>query len=57
MNETLSGRGERLKEFVVGVEVFGKDAQFDPRNDPLVRVQARRLRASLRAITRRRPDR
>src|SRR5438105_14188463 len=47
VGETLAGRGERLKEFVVGVEVFGKDDSFDPRNDPIVRVQARRLRAQL----------
>ena len=45
--ETISGRGDRLKEFAVGVEVFGKDTSFDPRNDPIVRVQARRLRAQL----------
>jgi serine/threonine-protein kinase len=47
VEETIAGRGERLKEFVVGVEVFGKDESFDPRNDPIVRVQARRLRAQL----------
>ncbi|HEY1336510.1 MAG TPA: tetratricopeptide repeat protein [Bryobacteraceae bacterium] len=47
VEETLAGRGERLKEFVVGVEVFGKDDLFDPRNDPIVRVQARRLRSQL----------
>lgn len=47
VEETIAGRGERLKEFVVGVEVFGKDTSFDPRNDPIVRVQARRLRAQL----------
>jgi serine/threonine-protein kinase len=47
VEETIAGRGERLKEFVVGVEVFGKDDTFDPRNDPIVRVQARRLRAQL----------
>jgi len=47
VEETLAGRGERLKEFVVGVEVFGKDESFDPRSDPIVRVQARRLRAQL----------
>src|SRR5260370_41783685 len=45
--ETISGRSDRLKEFAVGVEVFGKDTSFDPRNDPIVRVQARRLRAQL----------
>src|ERR1043166_9402782 len=47
VDETIAGRGERLKEFVVGVEVFGKDDSFDPRNDPIVRVQARRLRSQL----------
>ena len=47
VEETIAGRGERLKEFVVGVEVFGKPDSFDPRNDPIVRVQARRLRAQL----------
>src|SRR5437764_11773586 len=47
VGETIHGRGERLKEFVVGVEVFGKPESFDPRNDPIVRVQARRLRAQL----------
>jgi len=47
VEESLAGRGERLKEFVVGVEVFGKPESFDPRNDPIVRVQARRLRAQL----------
>ena len=43
----MAGRGEQLKEFVIGVEVFGKGPSFDPRNDPIVRVQARRLRAQL----------
>lgn len=47
VEETMAGRGEHLKEFVVGVEVFGKADSFDPRNDPIVRVQARRLRAQI----------
>ena len=47
VEETLAGRGERLKEFIVGVEVFGKPESFDPRNDPIVRVRARHLRAQL----------
>jgi TolB-like protein/Tfp pilus assembly protein PilF len=48
-NETLAGRGGQLKEYLVGTEVFGKPPTFDPRNDPIVRVQARRLRAKLAA--------
>ena len=47
VNETLSGPGDNLKEFLIGIEVFGKEATFDPRMDPIVRVQARRLRARL----------
>ncbi|HEV1288406.1 MAG TPA: tetratricopeptide repeat protein [Bryobacteraceae bacterium] len=47
VNETLAGRGERLKEFVIGIEVFGKGPGFDQRSDPIVRVQARRLRSQL----------
>ena len=47
VNETLAGRGDSLKEFLIGVEVFGKESSFDPRLDPIVRVQARRLRARL----------
>ena len=36
-----------LKEYVIGVQVFRKEESFDPRTDPIVRVQARRLRAKL----------
>ena len=45
--EALSGRSDQLKEYVIGVQVFGKEDSFDPRTDPIVRVQARRLRAQL----------
>ena len=47
VREAASGRGDRLKEFVIGAEVFDKDGSFDPRTDPIVRVQARRLRARI----------
>jgi serine/threonine-protein kinase len=47
VTEALQGRGDQLKEYVIGVQVFDKDASFDPRADPIVRVQARRLRARL----------
>src|SRR5262245_28097143 len=45
--EALAGRGDQLKEYVIGVQVFDKEPSFDPRADPIVRVQARRLRARL----------
>ncbi len=43
----LAGERDRLKESVLGVEVFQRDAGFDPRTDPIVRVEARRLRSRL----------
>jgi serine/threonine-protein kinase len=45
--ESIAGRQDELKEYIVGIQVFGKEAAFDPRSDPVVRVQARRLRARL----------
>ena len=47
VTESVAGRSGELKEYVIGVQVFGKDPSFDPRTDPIVRVQARRLRARL----------
>ncbi|MDT8071048.1 MAG: tetratricopeptide repeat protein [Terriglobia bacterium] len=44
VNEALSGRSERLKEYTIGVEVFARPASYDPRLDSLVRVEAKRLR-------------
>jgi TolB-like protein/Tfp pilus assembly protein PilF len=48
VEQMLEGRGEQLKEFVVGIEVFDKTDKYDPRIDPIVRVEARRLREKLR---------
>jgi len=45
--ETLEGRGDRLKEFSIAVDVFGRSPNFDPRVDSIVRVQASRLRSQL----------
>ena len=45
--ETLEGRGDRLKEFSLAVDVFGRPPSFDPRVDSIVRVQASRLRSQL----------
>lgn len=38
-----------LKEYALGVEVFGRGAGFDPATDTIVRVHARRLRTRLQA--------
>ena len=38
VNETLAGRGERLKAYNVALEVFERPETFDPTVDPLVRI-------------------
>ena len=45
--ETLAGRQSRLKEYVIGVEVYGRGADFDPKADSIVRSEAARLRNKL----------
>jgi serine/threonine-protein kinase len=44
---TLKGNGGQIKEYVIGVEVFGRGTDFDPRADTIVRVQAVKLRSRL----------
>jgi len=47
VNETLAGRQSALKEYSVGVEVYGRGPDFDPKADSIVRTEAARLRAKL----------
>jgi adenylate cyclase len=47
VEQTLAGQGDRLKGYTIGVEVFGRPADFDAQTDPLVRVEAGRLRRRL----------
>src|ERR1043165_7461264 len=47
VEETLSGQGGSLKEYSLGTQVFDRGEAFDPRMDPIVRVQARNLRTRL----------
>jgi Putative Zn-dependent protease, contains TPR repeats len=44
---TLKGEQGNLKEYHLGVEVCGRKDGYDPRTDPVVRVEARRLRTAL----------
>jgi len=48
VNETLAGRGERLKGYNVALEVFDRPNTFDSNVDPIVRMEAARLRDRLR---------
>jgi tetratricopeptide (TPR) repeat protein len=43
----LRGHGERLKGYTIGVEVLRRDVSFDPQIDPIVRVEATRLRRAI----------
>ena len=47
VEQTLAGCAQELKEYTVGVEVFKRGPQFDPRLDTIVRVEARKLRTRL----------
>ena len=47
VEETLAGRSCCLKEYSLGVVAFERGENFDPRIDPIVRVQARNLRGRL----------
>jgi len=47
VERTLSGEGSAIKAYSVAVDVFGRPPEFDPQSDPIVRVQARRLRTLL----------
>ena len=43
----LEGRDHELKESVIGAEVFGRKPGYSPKQDPIVRTEARRLRERL----------
>jgi TolB-like protein/lipoprotein NlpI len=43
----LAGHDRQIKEYVLGVDVFGRPADYDPKDDPVVRIEAGRLRKKL----------
>jgi TolB-like protein/Tfp pilus assembly protein PilF len=49
VEQTLEGQADALKEYRVGVDVFDRAADYDPKIDPVVRVEARQLRFKLAA--------
>ncbi|MEJ2626046.1 MAG: hypothetical protein P8Z80_16410 [Pseudolabrys sp.] len=48
VEETLAGRGKRIKAYTIATDALGRDETFDPQADPIVRVEAARLRRALR---------
>jgi adenylate cyclase len=47
VEETLAGRGDRIKAYAIGTSVLQRDEAFNPQADPIVRIEAARLRRSL----------
>lgn len=47
VEQVLTNKANELKEYVIGVEVFRRNQGYDTRLDPVVRVEARRLRSKL----------
>lgn len=47
LEETLAGRSQGLNQAAIATRVFGRREDFDPTVDPIVRIQAGRLRRSL----------
>ena len=46
--KALEERPEEMKEYTIGVEALGRRPNFDPKTDPIVRVQVYRLRQKLK---------
>jgi len=46
--KTIAGEPDTLKEYTIGVEALGRRQDFDPKADPIVRVQSHRLRVKLK---------
>ncbi len=47
VDSTLAGEGDTLKEYTLGADGLSRGTDFDPRFDPIVRVQMRKVRMRL----------
>ena len=47
VDETLEGRADRIKAYNIALAAFDRTEDFDPLTDPIVRIEASRLRRSL----------
>lgn len=46
--QTFLGNGDKLNEYLIGVEVYDRGPEFDSQKDPIVRVQAHDIRRLLK---------
>jgi adenylate cyclase len=47
VEETLAGRSDRIKAYNIALTAFDRGSDFDPLTDPIVRIEASRLRRSI----------
>ena len=47
VEETIAGRADTIKAYTIAVQVFGRSDDFDAGKDPIVRIQAGKLRRAL----------
>ena len=47
VSEALAGRADHIKAYTIATVVFARDASFDPQTDPIIRIEASRLRRAL----------
>ncbi len=47
VKETIHGKGDKLKQYTIATTAFNRGVDFDPQKDPIVRIQAGRLRQQL----------
>ena len=47
VNQTLDGKADKIKGYTVATEVFGRGSDFDQSIDPVVSIQASRLRRAI----------
>ena len=45
--QTLLGNADKLNEYLIGVDIYERGADFNPQADPIVRVQAHHIRRLL----------
>src|SRR5258708_10286756 len=57
VDQAFAGEAGSSKECLIGMHIFGRRPDYDPATDPIVRVEARRLRRKLAAYyANRRPN-
>ena len=47
VEQALNGQSGSIKQYTVAVDAFGYGADFDPQSNPIVRIEAQRLRRAL----------